>query len=122
PSRSFATRAKLRSALGILVMAAPPDARLIAALGSAVEPLIHPPESVESTRIGRIGMVDDAILEHERAHARPLARVGGHVGSGHRRVIADRIARHAGRHPLVVAYRQRRLAPVVVFDAALALL
>ena len=28
-------------------------------------------------------MVDDAFLERERAHARPLARVRGLVGSGH---------------------------------------
>ena len=34
-------------------------------------------------------MVDDAVLEHERAHARPLARVRGHVGSGHGRDLGD---------------------------------
>src|SRR6201987_1352124 len=64
---------RLGSALVVLVMAAPPDARLVAPLGSAVEPLVHPPEAVQPARIGRIGVVDDAILEHERAHARPLA-------------------------------------------------
>src|SRR5256886_14247719 len=76
---------RLRSALVVLVMAAEPGARLVAPLGCAVEPLVHTPEAVQSTRIGGIGVVDDAVLERERAHARPLACVRGHVGSGHRR-------------------------------------
>src|SRR3989475_9159434 len=113
---------RLRSALVVLVVAAPPDARLVAPLGCAVEPLVHAPEAVQSARIGGIGVVDDTVLEHERAHARPLARVRGRVGSGHGRVVADRRPRHAARHPLVAAYLPRRLAPVVVFDAPLALL
>ena len=95
-------------------MAAPPDARLVAPLGGAVEPLVHAPETVQSARIGGIGVVDDAVLERERAHARPLARVRGHVGSGHGRDLGD--------GPLVAAQLPRRLAPVVVFDASLALL
>ena len=66
-------------------MAAPPDARLVAAPGGAVEPLIHAPEAIQSARVGGIGVVDDAVLEHERAHTRPLASVRGHVGSGHGR-------------------------------------
>src|SRR5262249_35443633 len=57
----------------VLVVAAPPDARLVPPLGGAVEPLVHAPEAVQSTRIGGIGVVDDAVLEHERAHARPIA-------------------------------------------------
>src|SRR5271165_6409661 len=89
--------------------------------GGPVEPLIAP-EAVQSARIGGIGVVGDAVLEHERAHARPLARVRGHIGSGHGRVVGDRRPRHAGRDPVVPAYLPRRLAPVVVFDAALALL
>ena len=40
----------------------------------AVEPLVHTPEAVQSARISGIGVVDDAIFEHERAHARPVAR------------------------------------------------
>src|SRR5207253_6789219 len=62
---------RLRSALVVLVVAAPPDARLVAPLGCAVEPLVHAPEAVQSARIGGIGVVDDAVLERERAHARP---------------------------------------------------
>ena len=52
-----------------------------------VKPLVSSPESVESARIGGIGVVDDAVLEHERAHARPLARIRGHIGSGHGREL-----------------------------------
>src|SRR5438309_9373263 len=114
PTRTFAITAsnssgvrgsdpRFGSALVVLVVAAPPDARLVAPLGGAVEPLVHPPEAVQSARIGGIGVIDDAVLEHERAHARPLARVRGRVGSGHGRVVADRRPRHAARHPLVAA-------------------
>jgi hypothetical protein len=95
-------------------VAAPPDARLVASLGGAIEPLVHAPEAVQSARVGGIGVVDDAVLEHERTHARPLARVRAHVSSGHGRDLRDR--------PLVAAQLPRRLAPVVVFDAPLALL
>ena len=66
---------RLGSTLVVLVATAKPESSLVASLGSAVKPLVHFPESVQSTRIGGIGVVDDAILEHERAHARSLARV-----------------------------------------------
>src|SRR5712664_3286853 len=113
---------RLRSDLAVLVVAAPPDARLVAPLGCAVEPLVHAPEAVQSARIGGIHVVDDAVLEHERAHAWPLARVRGHVGSGHGRVGGDRVSLHAARKPVVIAQLPRRLALVVVFDATVALL
>src|SRR5206468_12906367 len=71
------------SARVVLGVAAPPSGRLVAPLGGAVEPLVHAPEAVQSARIGGIGVVDEAVLERERAHARPLPRVGGHVGAGH---------------------------------------
>ena len=67
-------------------------------------------------------MIDDAVFENEGAHARPLARVGGHIGSGHDRILNDRPLAafcHCVADP---AWRQRRLAPVVVFDASLTLL
>src|SRR5713226_1688534 len=79
-----------RSALVVLVVAAPPDARLVASPGGAVEPLVHAPEAVQSARIGGIGVVDDAVLGHERAHARSLARVRGHIGYGHDRILGNR--------------------------------
>src|SRR5207249_7862475 len=108
---------RLRSALVVLVVAAPPDARLVAPLGGAVEPLEHAPEAVHSARVGGIGVVDHAVLERERAHARPLARVRGHVGSGHGR---------EGDRPLGGGFRPRvqrvAAALVVVFDEPLALL
>src|SRR5204863_1222307 len=104
-----------RSALVVLVVAAPPDARLVAPLGCAVKPLVHAPEAVQSPRIGGIGVVDDAVLQRERPHARPLARVRRRVGSGRGRELADR--------PLVAGlHLPRRLALVVVLDPARALL
>src|SRR6266545_4826078 len=110
-----ARQPRRRSALVVLVVAEPPDARLVAPLGGAVEPLVHAPEAVQSAGIGGIGVVDDAVLEHESAHARPLARVRGHVGSGH----------GSERRGSIVSSGfpdQRRLAAIVVFDAPLALL
>src|SRR6266852_2471329 len=109
-----------RSALVVLVVAASPDARLVAPLGCAVEPLVHAPEAVQSACIGGIGVVDDAVLEHERADARPIARVRGYVGSGHGRERGDRplTAGFLGQR----AYLPPRLAPVVVFDDPLELL
>src|SRR5258708_16148767 len=107
------------SALVVLVVAAPPDARLAAPLGGAVEPLVHAPDSVHPARIGGIGVVDDAVLEHERADARSVARVRRHVGSSHGRDHGDRpLAAGLGQR----AYLPLFLAPVVVFDGPLALL
>src|SRR5258706_5189028 len=48
------------SALVVLVVAAPPDACLIAPFGGAVEPLVHAPETIQSARIAGICVVDDA--------------------------------------------------------------
>jgi hypothetical protein len=36
-----------------------------------VKPLVHTPESIYASRIGRIGMVDDAVREGKRAHIWP---------------------------------------------------
>src|SRR6202043_1502951 len=60
-----------RSILTVLVVVAPPEARLVAPFRGAVEPLVHAPEAVQSARIGGVAMVDDTILEHKGAHARP---------------------------------------------------
>jgi hypothetical protein len=61
----------LSSVIGhlVLVMAAEPDAGLVAPAWRAVEPLIHAPEGVQPARVRRVGVVYDAILERERAHA-----------------------------------------------------
>src|SRR5438552_4934155 len=103
----------------VLVVTAPPDARLVASLRGTVEPLVRAPEAVESARIGGIRVVDRVALAHERTHARSLARVRGHVGSGRRREL--------GHGPLAASFLApaplpRRLAPVVVVDALPALL
>src|SRR5260221_12870013 len=116
-SRASGTVAPIRSALVVLVVETPPGARLVAPLGGAVEPLIHAPEAVQSARIGGIDVVDDPVFERERAHARPLARVRGDVGSGHGR---------KGDRTLGGGFRLRvqrvAAAPVVVFDTPRTLL
>src|SRR5262249_60513030 len=90
-------------------MAAPPDARLVASLRCTVEPLVHTPEPVHSARIRGICVVDDTVLEDERAHARRLARVRRHVRSGH--------GRHPGDRPLATAPSHPR-SPLVALLAA----
>src|SRR5207245_3427420 len=104
-----------RSALAVLVVAAPPDARLVAPLGCAVEPLVYAPDAVHPALIGGIGVVDDAVLEHERAHARQFAQVRGRVDSGHGPQFRDR--------PLAAGLEDRRHVhrPVVVIDRPRAL-
>src|SRR3989442_12562601 len=82
-----------RSSLVVLVVAAPPQARLVAPLGRAVEPLVHAPEAVQSAGIRGIGVVDDAVLERERAHARRLSRIRCGVGSNRGRHLGDRTLR-----------------------------
>src|SRR5262249_52910413 len=74
-ARSGRLRYGPRSALLILVVATPPGARFIAPFRRAVEPLIHAPKAVQSAPIGGVGVVDDTVLDRERAQARPLARV-----------------------------------------------
>src|SRR5689334_189705 len=114
-----APRRRARSARVVLVVAAKPKAGLVAPLGRAIEPLVHAPEAVHAARIGRIGVVHHAILEGEGAHARPLAMVGGHVGTAHgRKLILDPgAAALLPRAPL-----EHGLALIVVFDLPLALL
>src|SRR5471032_2167440 len=46
-----------RSALLVLIVAAPPGTRLVAPSGCAVEPLVHAPDAVHSAPIGGIGVV-----------------------------------------------------------------
>src|SRR6516164_9854364 len=69
------------SLLVVLVVPEPPDAGLVPSLWSAVEPLVHAPETVQSARIGGIAVVNGAFHERERAHARPFARVCKRIGS-----------------------------------------
>src|ERR1700738_3604255 len=71
----------------IPVVVTPPDALFVAPFRGAVEPLVHAPESVQSTGIGRIGMIDDVVLVNESAETGPLAHIGGWLGGGPRRVF-----------------------------------
>src|SRR5262245_1016442 len=96
----------------VLVVAAPPGARLVASFGGSVKPLIHAPERVHAAGKSRICVIDRAVLERERAHARSLARVRCGIGPAHR---------SEGLGALATA-SLRRLAHVVVFKTALALL
>src|SRR5436309_1523766 len=59
----------------VLVMAAPPEPRLIAPLGRAVEPLVHAPEAVHPALVRGVGVVHNPILQHERAHTGPFLPV-----------------------------------------------
>src|SRR5262245_56172934 len=92
--RCLATGADILGMQLVLVMSAPPHACLVfvASLWSAVEPLVHAPEPIQSARKGGIGVVNDAILERECAHARSLAYVRRHVGSSHGRIVRDGIS------------------------------
>jgi hypothetical protein len=95
----------------VLVVPPKPQPCFVPPIRSLVEPLVHSPERVEAARVSGIGVVDDAVGECERAHARRLASVGGDFGAGHGREIA---------YPLRVGYRAE--SAVVVVDAAGALL
>src|SRR5258708_4224300 len=115
-SPSVAVRAVAVAAVLVLVMTAPPNAGLVvAALGGAVEPLVHAPKTVQSARIGGIGVVDNAVIEHERAHARPLARVSGHVGPAGRSNLGDGLRNRLRVH-------REAAASEIVFYAPFALL
>src|SRR5690349_22832979 len=109
----------------VLVIPPEPDSRLIAAPGCPVEPLVHPPQRVQAAGISRIGVVDHAVLQRERAHAGALAGVGRYVGAGPCRHPLDS-ALTIFRFPLspLLAHQRvpHRLFPVkVVVDAAFAL-
>jgi hypothetical protein len=75
PLRDVARR-KRRVGAGsdpVLVVTAPPRARLVAPFGGAIEPLPHAPETIEPPRIGGVGMVDGPVLVDECAHTWPFA-------------------------------------------------
>jgi hypothetical protein len=72
------------------VLVVPPKPRpcFVPPIRRPVEPLVHSPERIETACIGGVGVVDDAVRERERAHARRLAGVGWDVGAGHGRELA----------------------------------
>src|SRR5229473_3359054 len=101
----------------VLVVAAPPEAGLVATEWRAVEPLVHAPEAVNPALVRRVGVVDDAILERERAHAGPFSPVGRPVRSNARRELGD-------KGTLLAAFRQPQVhrAEVVLDGSRLPLL
>src|SRR5262249_55865323 len=110
---SYSHRSRRRSARAVLVVPAPPwPGPFVASLRRAVEPLIHAPQAVHAARIRGIRVIDDAVVEHERADTGPLPRVRRRVGSAH---VRERARALAAAFP-------RTLAPVVVVDPAVALL
>src|SRR5258708_5263378 len=101
----------------VLVVAAPPEAGLVATEWRAVEPLVHAPEDVQPALVRRVGVVDGAILERERAHAGPFSPVRRPVRSNARRDLGERWTLLAGlRRPHV------HRAEVVLDDSRLPLL
>src|ERR1051325_10823613 len=104
-------------ALIVPVMVAQPVAGVIAPPGGAVEPLVHPPETVQPARIGGISVVDGTVVEREGAHPRPLTRISRHIGPDHRGSRRSAVTRRPR------GLRRPRLgAPVIVVDTPLALL
>src|SRR5262245_33333764 len=96
----------------VLVVTPPPEAALVSSPRRAIEPLIHAPHAVQPARVRGIRVVDDAVLEDERAHAWPFARVCRRVGPCRGRECFCSLS----------APLPRSLAPEVVFDATFPLL
>src|SRR5690348_13430143 len=65
----------------VFVVAAVPDSIFVAAERRAVEPLVHAPEDIDPALVCRVGVVDGAVVEGERAHAGPFAPVGLPAGA-----------------------------------------
>src|ERR1700685_136036 len=112
--------AKNASLAVVLVVAAPPEAVLVAAERGAYKPLVHAPEAVQATRVRGVGVVDDAILERECAHAGSFAPVGlpvrsddrlgegivGHLRAGRRpQILRTEVVRDGSRFPLLPGVR-----------------
>src|SRR6266446_5111755 len=98
----------------VLVVAAPPEAGLVATAWRAVEPLVHAPEAVNPALVRRVGVVDDAILERERAHAGALSPVRREVRSNRRRPL--------GEHGTLLGGPKVHLAEVVLDGSRLPVL
>src|SRR6185437_3555477 len=86
---------RLCLAFVILVVAVPPEAVLVASQGSAIEPLVHAPEAVQSASIGGISVMHHAVIEHKRAHAGPLEDIRRCIGSAHGSECRGAVGRRA---------------------------
>jgi hypothetical protein len=94
---------------GVFVVATPPVARFIRAFGvapfgSAVKPLPHAPESIYSAGTGRIGVMDDAVLENESADTWPLTQVRSQIDSRPIRVLLGVTGRLPRAFPMIVVF------------------
>src|SRR5581483_3113881 len=98
-----------RSVLVVLVVTAPPDAALVAALRRAIEKRIGAPDRVDAARVGRVGVIDRVVLAHECAHAGAIAPEGPHINPTACRKLRDR------RRWRDLVHRMR-VAGEVVFD------
>src|SRR5207247_2687807 len=78
-----------RSLAVVLVMAAPPEPRLVAPLGRTVEPLVHAPGAAHSPLVPGVGVVNHPILQPERAHTWPSLPVRRPVCSNARSDLGD---------------------------------
>src|SRR5690242_13154220 len=115
----------------VLVMTTPPRAtRFVAAQRRAIQPLVHAPQSIQSARVGRVGVEDDVVFQHEGAHAGSFPDIRERIGSTHARELADRaLVAEAGTpfrdlpsFHLAARRLHRGLAAIVVFGAAFPLL
>ena len=90
-------------------MAPPPDPTLVAPLRRTIEPLVYPPESIQSARIGGVRVINHAILLHEGAHAWTVTPIGLYVGTARGGELFHRL-----RHQLAVHGVSAAL--VIVFE------
>ena len=103
----------------ILIMTSPPYAGFITALGSAVQPLIHAPQAVETAGVGGIGVVDDTVFDDERAHPGAITRVSSAVGSRCRGKRGDELLAFGQLLRCCVLGRgDSGFESVIIFDAA----
>src|ERR1041385_1697814 len=102
----------------VFIMSVPPEtAVLVPAFGSAIEPLVHSPESVETSGISGVGVINDPVLERERAHAGTFADVGIDVGTGSGCEFGRSFGSGARERGRFAAGFDRRLAAIVVLDS-----
>ena len=78
--------------LGVLVVAAEPELEpivLVAALRRSVEDRVVAHQELEPAPPGRIGLVDDSVIQDEGAETGALRQVSGDVGSARAGVALD---------------------------------
>src|SRR5438270_3902155 len=107
---AFLRQRRTGSPAVVFVVAAPPQAGLVATARRAVEPLVHAPERVYPALVGRVRVIHDAVLDDERAHAGSFSPVCRPVRSNARSDLSDKGILLALWHPKV------NIAEVVLGD------